>query len=405
MLENNFFREVKGYVFNLFKENLPLKTVYHSESHTFDVVNAAIEIGLSQNLSEEDLENVLLAAWFHDTGYIEGSKDHEDRSMVILDKYLTERNYSKERIAKVKVLIKATKMPQKPQDKLEEIICDADLSHLGRGSFMKESKLLRLEREQLDGEFVSDLDWLVGTEKFLSQHQYFTDYAFENWNAQKTLNWLDVQNAIKKIAVKSSEQEQKKKVKNKELLIKKNREERPDRGIETMFRVALRNHVKLSDIADTKANILISVCAIILSIALSTLFPKLDKADNYYLIFPTLLFLFITLVTMVFTILSTRPKVTSGNFSEEDIANKKVNLLFFGNFHKMSLDNFQTGINEVMKDRDYLYESMTKDLYFLGVVLAKKYKLLRVAYTIFMFGIVLAVLAFVASFLLMQSKA
>ena len=405
MLENNFFREVKGYVFNLFKENLPLKTVYHSESHTFQVVNAAIEIGLSQNLSEEDLENVLLAAWFHDTGYIEGSKDHEDRSMVILDKYLTERNYSKERIAKVKVLIKATKMPQKPQDKLEEIICDADLSHLGRGSFMKESKLLRLEREQLDGEFVSDLDWLVGTEKFLSQHQYFTDYAFENWNAQKTLNWLDVQNAIKKIAVKSSEQEQKKKVKNKELLIKKNREERPDRGIETMFRVALRNHVKLSDIADTKANILISVCAIILSIALSTLFPKLDKADNYYLIFPTLLFLFITLVTMVFTILSTRPKVTSGNFSEEDIANKKVNLLFFGNFHKMSLDNFQTGINEVMKDRDYLYESMTKDLYFLGVVLAKKYKLLRVAYTIFMFGIVLAVLAFVASFLLMQSKA
>ena len=404
MLENKFFCDVKVFVFNLFKEKLPSGTVYHNENHTSNVVNAANEIGLSQNLSEEELETVLLAAWFHDTGYIDGAKDHEERSIEIVNNYLGERNFSKEKIVKVKALIRATKMPQKPTGKLEEILCDADMSHMGSTGFMNESKLLRLEHEQLVNEVLADHEWLEQTEQFLSKHQYFTDHAYENWNAQKTLNWLTVKNTIKKTKVKTSEQEQKKRNKNKELQIKKNREERPDRGIETMFRVALRNHVKLSDIADTKANILISVCAIILSIALSTLFPKLDKADNYYLILPTLIFLFITLVTMVFTILSTRPKVTSGNFTEEDIANKKVNLLFFGNFHKMSLDNFQKGINEVMKDRDYLYESMTKDLYFLGVVLAKKYKLLRIAYTIFMYGIILSVLAFVASFLLMQSQ-
>ncbi len=404
MLNNNFFKEVKAYVFNLFKEKLPLNTVYHSANHTSYVVEAANEIGLSQNLSEEDLEAVLLAAWFHDAGYIEGAEGHEKRSMVIVDNYLTKRDFSKEKITKIKELIKATKLPQVPRNKLEEIICDADLSHLGRISYREEAKLLRLEREQLTGEVVSDIVWLKETELFLSQHKYFTNYAFENWNAQKTLNWLNVKNTIKKLEVKTSEQEQKKSLKNKETQIKKSKEERPDRGIETMFRVALRNHVKLSDIADTKANILLSVCAIILSIALSTLFPKLDKADNYYLIIPTLLFLFITLVTMVFTILSTRPKVTSGNFTEEDVANKKVNLLFFGNFHKMSLDIFQKGINEVMKDRAYLYDSMTKDLYFLGIVLAKKYKLLHVAYTIFMYGIILSVLSFVLSFLIMQSQ-
>ena len=97
-----------------------------------------------------------------------------------------------------------------------------------------------------------------------------------------------------------------------------------------MFRVTLKNHIKLSDIADTKANILLSVSAIILSIALSTLFPKLDKPSNYYLIYPTLIFLFITVVTMVFSILSTRPKVTSGKFTKDDVVQKKVNLLFFG---------------------------------------------------------------------------
>ena len=80
----------------------------------------------------------------------------------------------------------------------------------------------------------------------------------------------------------------------------------------------------------TKANILLSVSAITLSIVLSSLFPKLDKADNSYLIYPTLFFLLIVVVTMIFSILSTRPKITSGKFSKEDLANRKVNLLFFG---------------------------------------------------------------------------
>ena len=106
---------------------------------------------------------------------------------------------------------------------------------------------------------------------------------------------------------------------------------------------------------------------------------------------------------MIFSILSTRPKVTSGEFTQEDIVKKKVNLLFFGNFHKMSLEDFQDGMQEIMKDRDYLYKSLMKDLYFLGLVLEKKYRLLRIAYTIFMVGIVISVVAFVIAFKLMQN--
>lgn len=182
--------------------------------------------------------------------------------------------------------------------------------------------------------------------------------------------------------------------------IKKNKSDVPERGVETMFRVALKNHMTLSNIADTKANILLSVNAIIVSLALSNLLPKLDNPSNDYLIIPTLIFIIFTVASIILSILATRPNVTQGKFTKEDVANKKVNLLFFGNFHKMKLPDFEWGITEMMQDRDYLYGSLTKDLYFLGLVLDRKYKILRLTYTVFMIGIIVSVGSFAISFYL-----
>jgi nitrate reductase gamma subunit len=97
---------------------------------------------------------------------------------------------------------------------------------------------------------------------------------------------------------------------------------------------------------------------------------------------------------MIFSILATRPSVSSGMFSEDDIRQKRANLLFFGNFYRMQLDEYQWGMNEMIKDKEYLYNTMIKDIYFLGVVLSRKYRLLRIAYTIFMWGLILTVIAF-----------
>ena len=106
----------------------------------------------------------------------------------------------------------------------------------------------------------------------------------------------------------------------------------------------------------------------------------------------------VCLLTIVFAVLATRPKLSSGKFKDEDVLNKKTNLLFFGNYHQMTLDNYVWGMKEMLKDPDYLYGSMSKDIYSLGVVLGKKYRLLRIAYTVFMFGFVIAVLAFVLAY-------
>ena len=97
---------------------------------------------------------------------------------------------------------------------------------------------------------------------------------------------------------------------------------------------------------------------------------------------------------MILSILATRPNVTSGEFTKEDVENQKVNLTFFGNFHKMKLKEFEWAIEELLKDKDYVYKSLTKDLYFLGKVLERKYRILRVTYTIFMIGIIVSVIAF-----------
>jgi hypothetical protein len=165
-----------------------------------------------------------------------------------------------------------------------------------------------------------------------------------------------------------------------------------ERGIQTMFRTTSNNHFELSGLADSKANIMISVNAIILSITLTVLLGRIVYYTQF--IIPTVILIAVCLAAVIFAILATRPSVNSGKFSEEDIRNKKTNLLFFGNFHKMTLEEYQWGMNEMLKDREYLYNSMIKDIYFLGVVLAKKFKYLRISYTIFMWGLIVAVIAF-----------
>ena len=165
-----------------------------------------------------------------------------------------------------------------------------------------------------------------------------------------------------------------------------------------MFRTTLNNHTQLSAIADSKANILLSVNAIIISIALTAIIPKLDSARNAHLIIPTFILLIFSVVTIVCTILSTKPKVTSGTFTDEDVKKKSVNLLFFGNFYKMPLETYTKAMNDLMIDRDYLYDTLIKDLYYLGLVLDRKYKILRIAYTVFMIGIIVSVSAFIIAF-------
>ena len=207
MQENDFFKKVKKFVFDLFKNKLSSQVVYHNFEHTVSVVKAVREIANGENISEDDLEVLLLAAWFHDTGFIQGYDNHEEKSKTIAHEFLTENNMPKDKIDRILSLIEVTKLPQNPANKFEEIICDADLFHLGEGNFEEKGNLLRAEWENLSGKSLTDIEWLKENFNFLEKHKYFTEYAFNKLNAQKTQNWVKIKEELKRAIEKSDELE------------------------------------------------------------------------------------------------------------------------------------------------------------------------------------------------------
>ncbi|RKF04281.1 putative metal-dependent HD superfamily phosphohydrolase [Tenacibaculum lutimaris] len=391
---NSLIEKTEQFVVDLLNESLDKNFVYHNIAHTQRVVEKTLELIEGETFSEAEKQALILAAWFHDVGYTVNPDNHEEESVVIATDFLKNEEVSDEVIDEVSRLITTTKMGVSPNTEVEKILKDADCSHVGSKNYSDFNELLRKERELVCNRTIKDVEWDDANLNFLTKHRFYTSKASKLWEKQKSKNIAQLLKKKQKQAQEAAKLKQKKE----ELAYKKNKIELPERGIETMFRVAMRNHITLSDIADTKANILLSVNAIIISMTLSTLIPKLDNPSNHYLIIPTIIFVFFTVVSIVLSVLATRPNVTEGKFTKEDVTNKKVNLLFFGNFHQMELLEFEWAMNEMMQDRDYLYGSLSKDLYFLGLVLNRKYKLLRITYTVFMIGILVSVIAFAVAF-------
>ncbi|TXE09174.1 HD domain-containing protein [Gelidibacter salicanalis] len=389
----DIIKKTEEFVFNLFKEELPNTFLYHNFTHTKRVLKSTNEIIQNSDISTEEATILQLAALLHDTGYTKIRDGHEEESVRIATTFLQQQDVDQTIIDAVNQCIMATKFKDTPQNELAKIIRDADASHFGKSYFNEASEFLRKELELQNVRTYSPSEWLKENIEVLSQkHQFYTDYALKNWQVQKEDNLADLIQSNKK------EKKRRQKEKMKAQLKAKAKDASPERAIQSFYRTALRNHIKLSDIADTKANILLSVNAIIISLMLSTLFAKFDNPANQFLIVPTIILMLSSITSMILSIVATRPNITSGEFTKEDVENQKVNLTFFGNFHKMKLEDFEWAINELLKDKDYVYSSLTKDLYFLGKVLDRKYRILRVTYTVFMTGMIISVIAFAVSF-------
>ena len=396
-MNKDILSKVKEFTGKIFRENGSSDSFYHNFTHSAEVAKVAEEIANAIGIEQNDKEALLIAAWFHDVGHTETCDGHEDIGIKMAAKFLKENNYPTEGIEKVISLINATRMPRNPKNTLEEVICDADLHHLGTNDFEVKENLYRNEVEALKGYKIDDVEWLNNNLKFFDQHKYFTEYARKRFETQKNINYIKIEKKLKK-AIEKMEEEKKSGLEKTKKEKKKDKDKDAGRSIETMFRNTVRTHVDFSSMADTKANIMISVNTLILTIIVSIMIRKLDT--NPHLIIPTAMLTLTSLVTLVYAILVTRPKVTRGMFTEEEIKEKKVNLLFFGNFHKMSLNDFKWGMKEMMKDKEFLYDNMIMDFYYLGQVLGQKYQKLRICYTFFMYGLIISVIAFAIAFIM-----
>jgi len=412
-LNKSLISAAEQYVVNLFSQKIGKDFTFHSFNHTREVVLHTELIAGNYELSEEDHTALILAAWFHDNGYSAGLKKmHEEESQKIAAEFLRKQNAPQSLIDKVKGCIIATRMPQSPSNLIEQIICDADLFHLGTKDFKERNKMLRQEINSIEEEKIGKKEWVNLNIEFLDRHRYFTDYAREMLDPVKKSHLRDLMEK----AGKKKKPPENVSVNDPELAMnpidvatkntsdplvktgeKKPKDPKTERGVVAMFKIMSDSHNNLSQMADSKANIMISVNTIVLSIMVSVLLGKLQFYPEF--IIPTIILIVVCLSAVVFAILATRPNISGGRFTREDIQNKQINLLFFGNFFNMELPDYDWAMKEMMKDKDYLYGSMIKDIYFLGVVLARKYKLLRISYSIFMYGLIAAIIAFGLTFI------
>jgi len=424
MTEEQFriLSEAQDFVSDLFANKVDKAIHFHTLQHTQEVLAGCETMADYYHLDDEDRFALMLAAWFHDTGYSGGqAMGHENLSVELATRFLNEHRVHQNVINKVVGCINATRLPQNPTSLIEQIICDADLFHLGTSDFKDKNKLLREELNDFGKLELSKKDWRKKNIEFLTKHNYFTSYAKEHLDPLKQV-YLQELNKKAGIDEKPDKKQAKDAKESKPALVAKNekpkdkglsaeeqkkldevkkkkeKESQSERAISTVFRIVAQSQNNLSQMADSKANILISVNSIILSIVIGTVFKDLLTDSNLQI--PVAILVTVCMLAIIFGILATRPTITSGTFTKEDIASKKTDLLFFGNFHKMGYSDYDWAMTELLADKNYLYSSMIKDTYFLGIVLAKKYKYLRIAYNIFMYGLVLSMIAFTISFLM-----
>lgn len=365
----NILKEVEKYTLRYYEENFSSSHSYHSIEHTQLVVNVASKISDFEGLDKRNTDIVIVAAWFHDIGHAVSINNHEDESCKIARQFLAGNKVDEEFILAVEACICSTKQGAQKKSLNDKILNDADNAHTGLPNFMEISNLFRKELGNFADKKITKLEYWKKTLVFLKETKFLTEYAIKNMKPIKDENISKVEERIRN-------------------------EKTTERGVETMFRLTARNQINLSSIADNKANIMLTINAVIVSVLVSTSALNFTVGGRLNFLVPGLILVSGCLISLVFAVLSVRPKIIKNKISDEDLKNRKVNLLFFGNFFKMDYEEYKSAMAEMMDDYDYLYGSLIKDQYNLGRVLSIKYRLLTYSYNFFMFSFVIAVITF-----------
>lgn len=398
-MNTSFVQKCQVHVEQFLTEKLSAQYLYHDLGHTLVVKDYCQLLGTQSHLDPLELEILLIAALFHDTGFTETYEGHEEASQHIAQTFLTHHNYPDASINSVLACIAATKMEAVPKTLLEKLIKDADLNSLGTDAFFTNSNNLRTEWATLCDETYTDLEWYQNNIDFLEKHQYFTPAAKAIFDTTKQSNLKKIKKMSKKELGKTPKTSQSEKKTSKKEKKKKKTDATiaGSRSAQMMFKTSLRNHIDLTNIADNKANILLTISTGVLTFGLPIATSYLSSSP--YLIFPTIILMLTCLLTIIFATLATRPIKMNGFSSPELLSQGKTNLFFFGNFYKMNLKDYQSNLKIIIGNEDYLEDIIISDLFYLGKALGEKYARLRVCYLIFMIGITATVITYVITYM------
>lgn len=193
----NRYEHTKQFILGKLQSGLPPGLTYHGYHHVLDVLNAAEMLCDKENVSPAEKELVRVAALFHDSGFMLNVVNHEQIGCDMAKKLLPEFGYSETEIDTICGMILATKFPQQPHNRLEEIMCDADLDYLGRPDFFSIGNTL-FEELKSSGNLTTLKEWNQLQVTFLTAHKYFTRSAKELRDAQKEVHLQEVKNMLAK---------------------------------------------------------------------------------------------------------------------------------------------------------------------------------------------------------------
>lgn len=388
-IEKNILGEAQRFALSLFNQKHDARLVYHNFQMASEIVEKAGVIARDNAYPEAIEKEAKLTAWFYHLGILFNYANPIPKSCELLQKFLTAKGFPQQRTKKTVQIILQIGNNQAPTTKSGQCLLDAiNACQFGLDFFVK-FPLLKLEKELILGQPFSKNDWAQFQLQQLLNARFFTPYGkvtFEPLVAQNILTQKQVLDKIESSPLLLEDALPR----NFQSLERK----LPNSGTQTFFRTNYRNHINLSAIADGKANIMITVNALLISVIISVITYKNITETTPSVLLPAVIFLITGLSSLIFAVLSARPKVTSVNEQLPPFDQAKKNIVFFGNFVKMDIEKYEEAMDAMFRDGELLYGNMTRDLYYLGKVLDKKYRYLTISYNIFMVGFVSTVLTF-----------
>ena len=378
----------REYVHARFDADLAPHYLFHNYAYAEEIADKVPKLAKKSGLSEEQVEAITIAAWFFPLGYVKGEKNAAETSAELLREWAKGENYdlkgADEWIVEADGADADSSLPAR-------VLHDAAWSWLGRKRYERRASMLQLERDALDGKEGDPVKFGEKMQAFLTNFQYLTPAGKNGYDDRRRRNVSDQQSNNYKIEQKE---------------VKARTGKNFGRGIDTMYRTAFRNHINLSRIADGKANMMISINSIILSVLLAfggasiSGYEDIVYENPEFLVAPICLLLS-SLTAVIFAVFSARPSVTEYRIKKQKlIKSKEASLLYFGNFLKLEKADFIKYMATMKLDQNSLYDDLSRDLYDLGAVLHKKYLLLTISYNVFVGGLALSVLSFLVVYLL-----
>lgn len=393
--ENGLLTAARRHVLQLWNEQHDARLLYHNFAQAAAVARLAGDIAEQEELGGDTAEIAQLAAWFFNAGYLYDRRQVAETSAIRAEFFLAEQHCAPEKIQAVRQCIVSALTEARPKAAEAQVLSDAIRAYDWVETFESRAPLLRLEREYQDQEVAGEEAWRHYLREQLQRGLFFTAFAKITWEQALAANILYLQPVHHAPALPPQEPAAAPKPAASARFERLAR--RPLRSsIQTFFRANYANHIRLSAIADNKAHIMISVNSILLSVAISMLSYQSATNKNPLIVLPIIIFLVTSLTSLIFAVLSSRPRVTSFVPAPE----QTVSPVFFGNFIHLTLDQYEAAVDTMLRDGSLLFGNMARDIYYLGQVLDRKYRLLTFSYTVFMMGFVATVGAFLGAYFL-----